>query len=130
MPNLSISNIRDIGDLNKERVVIPINSECNLGNYVIFRSNASATNLLAGPMIAYWFPNNNDLKEGDIVVLYSKKGLKKKKEVDGKTTYFYYWGSASPIWNEPRTAAVLSQFPEWSSWKSGGFTEDSDVEPS
>lgn len=129
MTELKIGSIKDSGDIARERIIIPITEDCDIGGFVLLKTEANTSSLVAGSVSGYWFPNY-DVKAGDLVVLYTKKGSYKTKQRSDGTTHFLYWGLISPIWADVNSGAALGVFSGWSSWRLGGFSEEVDVEPS
>ena len=61
----------------------------------------------------FWFPYKA-VSAGDIVVVYSKTGGAKQKQIsDGRTAHFFYWCQDSPLWDDDDVAPVLLYAPEW-----------------
>jgi hypothetical protein len=111
--NLSISKVRFPGDLERERVVIEASKDAEVGRYLILRSRSDGKTYFGGKIQAsYWFPDD-EIKAGDLVVLYTKKGKRStKSNNDGTTSHFFYWGLQTPVWG-PETAAVLVRTADW-----------------
>ena len=85
-----------------------VNQPTNLGGYVIAESVLVGENAISSEIKnSYWLPDQ-ELKIGDLVVLYTKKGEKRSVlNKDGSTTYFYYWGLNNPLFSEEKTCVVL-----------------------
>lgn len=106
--NITIDYIKDPGNLDKERIVFAVKSDEQLGKYLIAESmlleNARFSAQIKN---TYWFPDQ-ELKQGDTIVLYTKEGSDNvRKNDDGSTTYFYYWGLSAPHLNENNPCVVL-----------------------
>ena len=117
---LKITNIREKGDLNKERIVMQVEAPGNVGEFVINQcgfSEGSVTNIIHR---SYWFPDR-DVKEGDFVVLYTKHGTNSEKPFKDVTSHFFYWGIGSAIWNTDDRSAVLMYAPDWEAFKPDQF---------
>ena len=106
--NIAIDYIKDSGNLDKERIVFAVKNDEQLGKYLIAESvmldkvrfSAKINNI-------FWFPDQ-ELKQGDVVVLYTKSGNNNtNRNDDGSTTYFYYWGLSEPHLNENEPCVVL-----------------------
>ena len=66
-------------------------------------------------MNTFWFPYKA-VTAGDIVVVYSKTGSAKQKQIsDDRTAHFFYWCQDSPLWDDDDVAPVLLYAPEWDS---------------
>ena len=64
---------------------------------------------------ALWFPYKR-LRAGDLVVVYSKGGRDKRKQLeDGHKAYFFYWDQDSSLWDDEHVAPVLLYAPQWAS---------------
>jgi hypothetical protein len=62
---------------------------------------------------AYWFMDQ-EMKAGDLAVLYTKAGRRSEKTSEnGSTSYFFYWGLNSPIWTRSMHRAVLVNTATW-----------------
>jgi hypothetical protein len=112
--SVEIVGIEDAGDIMKERLVLKTTSRDQLGKYAVFRCEADDDGLPYSGNIprTFWFPNRI-LAEGDLVILYSRKGRdSRKKNADGKTSLFYYWELEESIWTEG-TLPVLVGTPDW-----------------
>ena len=105
---IEIKYIKNFGEFEKERVVFQVNAPTNLGLYMVAESVKIAENAISSEIKnPYWFPDQ-DLKTGDLVVLYTKKGEKKSiLNNDGSTTYFFYWGLENTLSSVEKPCIVL-----------------------
>ena len=105
---IEIDYIKDINDSEKARVIFKINQPVNLGSYIVAQSvQVGETSISSKIENAYWLPDQ-ELKLGDLVVLYAKKGEKRSVlNEDGTTTFFYYWGLDKPTLSEEKSCVVL-----------------------
>jgi hypothetical protein len=56
------------------------------------------------------------VKSGDLIVLYTKRGVSKERvNKDGSTSHFYYWGLADPVWGLEDFVAVVVHIDQWQS---------------
>ena len=63
----------------------------------------------------YWFPDQQ-VKPGDLVVLYTKAGINKAiKNKNSTTTYFYYWG-LDVTHNHNSNACIVILEANWKSY--------------
>jgi hypothetical protein len=115
--SLTISAIRDAGILNKERIVMRVNQDLDIGDFALLRTgyNNGTSEVTTRVYNALWFPNKM-LKRGDFVVVYTKRGRSSQKEFDDHLSHFFYWGENSSLWDKPDVAAVLLTAPEWQSF--------------
>jgi hypothetical protein len=115
--NLEFSSIADPGNLNDERIALKASAKTDLTRYAIFACNTAPDGRVAGGSIPYvfWFWSKA-VDPGDFVVVYSKSGTtSEKKNSDGTTSHFFYWGLSNPIWTPGRTPVVV----ETSTWTIG-----------
>jgi hypothetical protein len=113
--NLELKGVRDVGDLNRERVVLRATQDADIGRFAIFKCRTTSDDGVAAGYIpaAYWFPDKK-VKSGDWVVLYTKEGTRSEKAGDNGNTYFYYWGRKDPQWNGYIAALVSTSTWEYS----------------
>jgi hypothetical protein len=112
--NVHLKSVRDAGNHAKERVVLKVAGNTDIGRYAIFDTTFDSEENVSNKLRhAYWFPDAT-VSEGDLVVLYTKDGDPKKvKNKDGSTTHFFYWGLERTVWNEDGDGAVLFLIKEW-----------------
>lgn len=113
--NLEIKSFADGGDIQRERLVIRVLKDEDIGEYVVLRSKATPEGApISGSKRAYWFPDKR-IKAGDLVVLYTRAGKPGQKPLSqGGTAYFYYWSLNEPIWGaDSGNTAVLLTIGEW-----------------
>ena len=101
--------VRDPGDKEKERVVLKVMKNTELGNYLIATATENDDNKTISSSLSnvLWLPDQK-LKAGDLVVIYTysnKKG--KTNNIDGSTSYFYTWGLKKPVGDNKRNTIVL-----------------------
>jgi len=115
--NLLIKKIVDPGNLVNERIILEVQNDDNIGFYGIFKTIETGEETVSNKIRAtYWFLDK-DIKKGDLVVLYSKIGINtERKETDGSTIHFFYWGLDIAQWQKRETekdAVVLFRIDEW-----------------
>lgn len=112
--NLEISSFAEAGNIQRERLVIKVLKDVDIGEYaVLWSSLSSEGQATSGPKKAYWFPDKL-VKSGDLVVLYTKHGSSSTKALDGgKTAHFYYWKQDKALWDSKHGAVVL-EISNWS----------------
>lgn len=113
---LKITNIRDRGDLSKERVVMKVESSGNVGEFLLIQSGYFDNYVTNGIYETYWFPDK-EVAVGDFVVLYTKGGANSEKPFKEAKSHFFYWGKKQTIWDSENRAAVLMHAPTWESFK-------------
>jgi len=113
-----IRNIIDAGVQDKERLVLKVEKEDDIGYYVVFNNAFTAENTVSTKVKnAFWFPDKK-VNTGDIVVLYTKSGAKNEKQnVDGTASHFFYWGLEKTIWDGKDNAVVLLEAKNWAAKK-------------
>lgn len=109
--------IREIvapGDAQKERLVLEVVQDDDIGRYAVFLTHIlEAGNVSATVRRTYWFPDKK-VRSKDLVVLYTKVGTpSEQKNKDESTSHFFYWGADSPLWRESNATAVLAHIDEW-----------------
>lgn len=111
---ISLTSFANPGFLDKERVVFKVEEDLEIGDFLALCTRFSPPNSgSAGANWAYWFPDMK-VKKDDLVVLYTKKGSDKKKDIGGdRTAYFFYWGFDSAIWGGQQNALALVQAGEY-----------------
>ncbi len=112
--NVDIKKIRDRGDIDRERLVLEVHADDDIGRYVVFVTDCAEDGGVSNRLKrAYWFPDK-PVGEGDLVVLYTKAGNPKiKRNEDGTRSHFFYLGLEKPIWSVPSDYAVLLQARNW-----------------
>lgn len=113
--NLKLKSVAEKGNFEKERLVINVLNDADVGDYILMQTGMSNGNVNIAVSGTYWFPNQS-VNAGDLVVLYTKSGTNKTKDLDGgRKAHFFYWGKNAAIWGNPSKAAVLAHAPTWSS---------------
>jgi hypothetical protein len=112
--SLQLSSVQDKGNLDKERIVLTADADCDIGFYAFFRctANDKGRPLSGAVPNVYWFMNK-DVKKGDLIVLYSKRGTRSEKEIgEGHKSHFFYWGMTTSLWTKG-VIPVLVKTSEW-----------------
>jgi hypothetical protein len=122
-----ITSIACVGDLSRERLILKASDNDDIGDYVVFRTQAAKKDRSPLSMDipnAFWFPDL-DIKMGDFIVLYTKVGVRSTKPAaDGTTTsHFFYWGLTDPIWASSSYRAVLLHIENYQVFKEDGPEE-------
>lgn len=111
--NIEIQSIADKGNHEKERLVLKVLSDSDIGDYLLAQTGYSEGSVTIGVHHTYWFPYKR-VSAGDLVVVYSKTGKDSEKELkQGTKAHFFYWGIGTAIWNRSDRALVLLHAPEW-----------------
>jgi len=110
---LALRSIADLGDIEKERITLLVEADCDVGDYLIAHTGLKGEDLTTDIQHAFWFPYKK-VKKGDLVVIYTKRGeLRQNTLKSGKQAHFYYWGLAMSIWQTQNSAAVLMEAPQY-----------------
>lgn len=113
--------IKEVGEISNERVVARVKGNIDIGAYVLLSTGYADESVTNEVEDAYWFPDK-DVSEGDLVVLYTKRGRDKTREnKNGSKTHFFYWGKDSAIWGRSNRAAVLIQSRSWQAFTPDNF---------
>lgn len=110
----NLQGLKNPGDVEKERVVIEILEDGNVGQLLV-ASTIQADDNSVSPRISnpYWIPDQ-DVKKGDLVIVYTKSGQKsnRKNETDSYS-YFFYIGMDSSIYDESNKTTVVFDISNW-----------------
>jgi hypothetical protein len=111
---IKFKEVKDHGSTVSERIVLIVNDDDQLGNYMIFKAQRlNETRISTLGLVSYWFPDK-EVKKNDLVVLYTTSGVNtERKNSDGTTTYFYYWGKDEPQWMSNKNVVVFTKLEEW-----------------
>jgi hypothetical protein len=110
--NLKIRPIQNAGEYERERVVIRATKDVDIGDYAVFMAKTFEDSVQSGSLQAFWLPDQKIIS-GDFVVIYTKRGVRsEKKNEEGRTSYFFYWGLPEAQWQNGMTP-VLVQASIW-----------------
>ena len=110
---IEIRKIADKGNIEKERLVLKVTSDTDIGDYVVLQTGYNDGEITIETFYTYWFQYKSALTD-DYVVLYTKTGEDKEKTIaNGSTAHFFYWGLEDAIWNSDNKAPVVLHAPEW-----------------
>ena len=105
--------IRGAGALDAERLVLRVTGSTDIGEFAVFRAEASENSVTNEVTNTFWFPNQS-VRAGDLVVVYTKPGVQKERvNESGSTSYFYYWGLNRAIWGTKDFVPVVLHIDEW-----------------
>lgn len=111
--NIKISSIADRGVPAKERLVLRVLADTDIGQYAVFRTGVTEGNVTIGVANVFWFPDK-PVAVGDLVVLYSKHGTQGEKVLEGGgKAHFFYWGYQGSLWDANDKAAVVLHIDKW-----------------
>jgi hypothetical protein len=111
---IEIKYVKDAGNIQKERLVLKVTSDDEIGNYVTFDTTYLDDGKISNEMRhSFWFPDRK-VKENDLVILYTRDGKDSKLEnKNGTTSHFFYMGLGNNIWNKDGDSAVLMEIKSW-----------------
>jgi hypothetical protein len=113
--NLSIRSFPDSGSIEKERLVLEVLSNTDIGEYIVLCTTVENGIITTNVRNVFWFPDKRAVA-GDLVVLYTKAGaMVEKAALDGPRSHFFYWGLSESLWSNPNVSAVLLHVSEWTS---------------
>lgn len=125
---LAIRGIRDARDVTRERLIIEVKGDTDVGQYLVLRVPRLGPEVASLVTRAFWFPDK-EVRKGDVVILYSKDGnATEKKNTAGNTSHFFYWGTGEGIWADDH-AAVLMHGREWQHAYAPAPSDEEDAEP-
>ena len=111
--NIKLKSIADRGNSQKERLVIRVLQDTNVGYYLVLCTGYSDGQVNTGITSTYWFPDK-EVKAGDLIVLYSKSGTTNEKVLEsGSKAHFFYWGQSQSLWSSANRGVVLLHAPDW-----------------
>lgn len=115
---IELKEIKDKG-LIDERVILSVNEDCNVMYYLIVTSRkTSETTISRDIKNPFWFPSKL-VKKGDLVVLYTQKGIDSfKTNEDNTTSHFFYRNLENPILSN---FSELTLVVELGTWKTEGY---------
>lgn len=115
MNNIRISQFAQPGEYYKERVILRATRDTDIGSLLLMCSpDTPGGKIEGGNKITYWFPDKQ-IKNDDLVVLYTKTGINSTKDLgEGRTAHFFYWGASQCMWGAGNSAVLLS-IEDWES---------------
>lgn len=101
---IKIENVLDKGNLERERVILKVVSDENIGNYVIMDSTFDQEGDVSNTGRHGYKFSSKEVKKGDFICLFTKNkdGSSKSefKNTTGSTTHCFFWGRWATIWNK------------------------------
>jgi hypothetical protein len=119
---LQIISISDAGNIERERLVLRATIDMDIGKYAIFSCRITSKGKAIAGVIphAFWL-FDREVKENDLVILYTKAGvISKKVNSNSTTSYFYYWNLSDSIWSPSLIPVLVNTI----SWKAGARVLD------
>jgi len=106
--DLEIQEIKNDGGSEKERVLILALNDCNTENYILFDTTYTDDGEVSNELRHSFFFPDLEIQEGEIVVVYTKKGTYKRHVSSIGTVYHrLFWGLEDAIWNDEEDWALL-----------------------
>ena len=83
---VKIEFVLDKGDLVHERLVLRVLRDADIGDFMLIRTAFEDDQVTTEVVNTFWFPYMS-VNRGDVVVVYSKKGNVKQKELKDNRTF-------------------------------------------
>lgn len=111
---LSLRGIQSPGVLAKERVIIDVLSNTNIGGYMLSKGRREGgRNISSAIYHLIWLPDL-DVEEGDLISIFTKVGTNTNLQNSrGTTTYRFYLDQTEALWRTPKSVAVLLELASW-----------------
>ncbi len=110
---IDFQSIADKGNYDKERLVLKVLADTDIGDYLVIQTGYSDGGVTIGTYETFWFPYKS-VSAGDLIVLYTKSGNDNAKELKrGRSAHFFYWGLTKSMWTNKQRAPVILHAPEW-----------------
>jgi NAD-dependent SIR2 family protein deacetylase len=111
---LKMTQIVDYGTHASEKVLIDVLQEANLQFYIVRDTTYYKHNTVSNEWVHAHKFMNQAVKKGDKVILYTKKGDDRERDLgNGNKEYIYYWGLGNSVWNNDGDAAALYEVTDW-----------------
>lgn len=113
--SFQLIDIKDKKDLVNERVVFKVLKNINAHFFIVLHTRhlPSLGKIDTNALNMYWFLSC-ELKQNDLVVLYTKYGQYSTKENgDGSQSHFFYWGKDKPLFITTEDCAVVIEVLSW-----------------
>lgn len=110
---LHIIKVADVGDIENERVIIKAQEDCQISWYLIFDNTYNQDGTLSNLWRHLYIFPRIDVKAGDFIWLYTKKGANSQRGNDSNTTtHLLHWGLEETIWNHDGDRAYLVKYED------------------
>lgn len=112
--NIVIRKVADKGNYEKERLIMHVESDGDIGRYALLESTYVGEGEVSGKIRnTLWLPDTS-VEAGELVVVYTKKGKNKSREnTDKSKSHFIYWGLGESIWSRENACAVIFEVADW-----------------
>ena len=110
---VKIRSVIDHGHAD-ERIIFDVIDDTEIGDHLVFDTTYTSNGRISNKVRhSFWFPDQK-VKRGDVVVLYTSKGTDTSSiNRDNSTTWFFFWGLNSCVWNNDGDCALLMHIDEW-----------------
>ena len=106
--SVKIINIKSVGIPDKERLVLKVLNDDDIGYYVIFKTSFIEERIYTHIKNTFWFPDKK-VRKGDFIVLYTKSGIQSEaKNKMGTISHIFYWGLKEAIWGRKDDAVFAT----------------------
>lgn len=115
---LTYQTTLDLGSPENERILFNVTSACNLGNFLIALARKIDPNSVSNKIESPFWLNDADLKENDLVVVYTTRkdsGVKSLRNKSGSTSFFVFWNFDKTLKEQSEHSFVLFD-TEWSTF--------------
>lgn len=109
-----IRAVKDHDNIDKERVVIEILEDGNVGELILATTTQQSEDRVSSQINnPYWIPDQ-DVTKGDLIVVYTKNGqINSRKNKDDSTSHFFYIGEKQPLYAESNNTVVVFDISNW-----------------
>lgn len=116
--SLELVSIHEKGKQDAEYVELKATEACNLKYYIVSDTTYTSETAISNKLRhVYWFAPK-DVAKGDYVFLRTGKGTNTTHaNKAGTTTHVFYWGLATPVWNNTGDAGILFTLKSWNTKK-------------
>jgi len=104
--NIEINGVIGDDHIDTERLIFKVKQDDNLSDYVVVDSQSTMFGRVPKKdRHIFWFPNR-EVKKGDTVILYTKRGKPGFMDKD-ETRHVFYWNLDNGIWTSKNDSAIL-----------------------
>ena len=116
---LAIVDVRDAGDLTKERLLMKATSDIDISEFIVIPANRSGENVIMNyNRLHFWFPKRF-IANGEYVRLYTRSGGYNvtvgnfRQEI--ATFHNFYWNLNGSVWQAYADTAAIVRISTWMS---------------
>ena len=104
---IAILSIADKGNLEKERLVLRVRADADVGDYILIQTGFQSDGVTIDTHNTYWFPYKK-VEAGDLVVIYTKKAARISGPWKMARTYISFIGDCPNRYGRQKTAPLCS----------------------